>query len=108
MDCSDNILSLQQGGVFSILDYGVEAKETETEFNSTMNEVIRALEFASTQSAVPVVSTKITGMARFGLLESLQAGEQLNKDTRIEYRNLLKRLDSICTVADAKKCRYLF
>ena len=108
LDCSDNILTLQKNGVSSILDYGVEAKQTESEFNNTMNEVIRALEFANTQSAVPIVSTKITGMARFGLLESLQAGEQLSKETRVEYRNLLKRLDSICTAADAKNVGIYF
>lgn len=94
-----SIEELERFSTFAILDYGAEAKTTEEDFNHTMKETIRAIEFAKHADAVPVVSTKITGMARFGLLESLQKGEPFNPATRIEYKSVLKRLDSICHVA---------
>jgi proline dehydrogenase len=93
---------LYENNTLSILDYGAEAKETERDFNITMNEIIRAIEFAFTHEAVPVVSVKITGLARFGLLESIQKGDPFTKETRTEYRNVLKRLDAICHIAHEK------
>ena len=90
---------LERHKTYTILDYGAEAKTREEDFNHTMKETIRAIEFAKRSDAVPVVSTKITGMARFGLLESLQEGVPLTRETRIEYKSVLKRLDAICHVA---------
>lgn len=92
----------------TILDYGAEAKETEEDFNHTMNETIRAIDFASQTASVPVVSTKITGMARFGLLEIVQSGENLRPEQRVEYKNVLKRLDAICHNAREKGVSVFF
>ncbi len=102
------ISNLFKSNVQSILDYGAEAKTEEKDFNYTMNENIRAIEFAYTNESVPVISTKITGLARFGLLESIQKGEPLNKETRSEYRNILKRLDAICHLANEKNVGVFF
>ncbi|MEM1322456.1 MAG: proline dehydrogenase family protein, partial [Bacteroidota bacterium] len=99
LECKPNIEKLYQHDALTILDYGAEAKKTEKDFNRTMNETIRAIEFAFTNASVPVVSAKITGLARFELLESIQKGEALTKKTWREYRNILKRIDSICHAA---------
>lgn len=96
LDSQPTIQRLGKYGVLTILDYGAEAKETEQDFNHTMNENIRAIEFASRESSVPVVSTKITGLARFGLLERIQQAPTLTRDELTEYRNVLKRIDAIC------------
>ena len=47
----------------------------------------------------PVIGTKITGLARFELLEKAQLGGKLTEDEQREYDNAFKRLDSICYVA---------
>ncbi len=102
LDCQEAIDHLAEFNTLTILDYGAEAKETETDFNYTMNENIRALDFASRAKTIPVVSTKITGLARFALLERIQSGETLTREELSEYRNVLKRLDAICYQADLK------
>ncbi|MEM8906540.1 MAG: proline dehydrogenase family protein [Bacteroidota bacterium] len=99
LESQKTIKSLYKNNALTILDYGAEAKTSERDFNHTMNETIRALEFAAQHDSVAVVSTKISGLARFGLLESIQNGESLTKTTRREYRNVLKRVDAICHVA---------
>lgn len=108
LECQDTIESLYRNNSLTILDYGAEAKTTEKDFNHTMNETIRAIEFASQHETVAVVSSKITGLARFGLLESIQNGESLTKTTRKEYRNVLKRVDAICHVANEKNVGVFF
>jgi proline dehydrogenase len=99
LECDQAITRLAQFQVSTILDYGAEAKEKEEDFNRTMNENIRAIEFATQTGHVPVVSTKITGLARFALLEAVQRGDAFTPQTRAEYKTALKRIDAICHAA---------
>ncbi len=103
LDSQPSIERLAEFNTLTILDYGAEAKETELDFNHTMNENIRAIDFAARSvKSIPVISTKVTGLMRFGLLERIQAAETLNREEVSEYRNALKRLDAICYHASKK------
>ncbi len=102
LDCAANIERLAQYGVLTILDYGAEGKETEVDFNRTMNENLRAIDFASRSAHIPVVSIKVTGLARTGLLEHIQRSRSLGREELNEYRNALKRVDTICHHATKK------
>lgn len=102
LDCQRNIDHLADYNVLTVLDYGVEGKETELDFNYTMNENLRAIDFASRSKHIPVVSTKVTGLARFGLLERIQSASTLTREELNEYRNVLKRIDAICYHAAQK------
>ena len=58
-----------------ILDYGVEGgEEGDKGFEDACGEFIRVIEYAATQRNIPFMSIKVTGFARFGLLEKLEAG----------------------------------
>ena len=103
LDSQPSIEKLAKYNTLTILDYGAEAKETELDFNHTMNENIRAIDFASRSvTSIPVISTKVTGLIRFGLLERIQSAETLSREELAEYRNALKRLDAICYHASKK------
>lgn len=109
LDSQPTIEMLGKYNTLTILDYGAEAKENELDFNHTMNENIRAIDFSSRSvTTVPVVSSKITGLARFGLLERIQSAQALSKDELIEYRNVLKRVDAICYHAASKNMSVFF
>ena len=99
LNSQPTIDKLAQYNVVSLLDYGAEGKTTEEAYNRTMNENIKALEFASTNASIPVVTTKITGLARFELLEKISAGESLSAEEEQEYSHVLKRIDAICASA---------
>lgn len=99
LNSQPTIDKLAQYNVVSLLDYGAEGKTTEEAYNQTMNENIKALEFASTNSSIPVVTTKITGLARFELLEKISAGASLSEEEEQEYSHVLKRIDAICASA---------
>jgi proline dehydrogenase len=99
LDSLPTIEKLAGHNVQTILDYGVERKSKEEDLNKTMNENIRGLEFAGKNASVPVVGTKITGLARFDLLEKIHRGDTLTKEEEEEYQRVLKRMDSLCHVA---------
>jgi len=88
--------------VKSILDYGAEGKTTEKDFNNSMNEAIRAIEFASKEHSISTISIKITALARTSLLEKIQSADPLSDKESKEYKYILKRVDSICHAAHEK------
>jgi proline dehydrogenase len=103
-----------------ILDYGVEGgDEGETGFDHARAEFIRVIDYAATQPNIPFMSIKVTGFARFGLLEKLdadmenysgslmkrytQALEVLTQVERDEWQRVSQRMQQICrTAADRK------
>src|SRR5688500_6064208 len=64
-------------GVSTILDYGVEAKESEEDFERVVQEQLRAIAFADRNPAVPYISLKITAYAPMDLLERVSEGQAL-------------------------------
>jgi proline dehydrogenase len=76
--------SLNGFGVKVILDYGVEGMEGEENFDQAKNEFIRVIEHAATCPNIPFISIKVTGMARFAMLEKLHAGMQQSPGTLLE------------------------
>lgn len=84
------------------LDYGAEGKNDESAYNTTMTECIRALEFASQHSNIPIVTTKISGLASDDLLLAVSEGRALTEAEEKSFRAVSKRLDSLCYVAAEK------
>jgi len=105
-------------GVQVILDYGVEGGDYGEEgLNHACDEFIRVIEYAATQPNIPFMSIKVTGIARFGLLEKLdksveenagslmkryvKALETLTTDEKDEWQRVHERMKRIChTAAD--------
>ncbi len=93
------IRKLYESRVQTILDFGAEGKETEADFEKTKRENIRAVEFGAKHESVPVVSTKVTGLARFALLEALKGREPESEKRSAEWQAVVDRLDAICAAA---------
>jgi len=76
-----------------ILDYGVEGKEGEENFDHACDEFIKVITYAATQPNIPFMSVKVTGLARFGLLEKLDSMMSHNEGTLM--RRYLKAIDDL-------------
>jgi len=96
-----------------ILDYGVEGKEGEENFNHAADEFIKVIQYAATQPHVPFMSIKLTGLVRFGLLEKLHnsadynetingiiSTNKLNDTEKTEWNRFVIRLEKICKTAN--------
>ena len=99
---------LHEYGVKVILDYGVEGKEGEENFDKATQQFIDVIEYAATQPNIPFMSIKITGLARFELLETLNEAPRLrsgihdNEMENAEWERVKDRLYHICDVASQK------
>lgn len=88
-----------------ILDYGVEGKEGEESFEHATQEFIRVINYAATQRNIPFISIKITGFARFGLLQTLNEAPRLrsgihdHEAENEEWDRVRERMFRICEAA---------
>jgi len=115
---------LAQYNVDVILDYAVEGKEGEDNYEHACNEFIRVIDFAATQPNTPFMSVKVTGMARFTLLEKLHslmtasganslinryndAIEKLSTEERGEWQRVVDRIVRIAEVAGKTNVGFL-
>ena len=62
---------LSKFNVKVILDYCVEGKESDENFDKTTAEFINMITYAASQPGIPFISLKITGIARSGLLKKI-------------------------------------
>ena len=88
--------TLGKYGVKVILDYGVEGAQGEEAYDHARDEFIRVINFAASQPNIPFMSVKVTGFARFGLLEKLDAlMHDAPEDTLIrKYNRALMKLSA--------------
>lgn len=95
-DCSYTIARLGELGVGSILDYSVEGKEDEVEFDHSCAEIIATVQRAQHDKNIPFSVFKVTGLARLSLLEKVSNGEQLSSEEAAEFSRVKDRVRKIC------------
>lgn len=98
---------LQPFGVSVALDYGVEGKSSEKDFDLAVPEFIKAINYAATKPNIPFIPMKITGFADFGLLEKLHLGIGLSKEENEAWKRVQVRIDQICAAAAQKQLMVL-
>ncbi|MCJ8209065.1 proline dehydrogenase family protein [Mucilaginibacter sp. RS28] len=98
-ECDLAIKNLQAGNVGTILDYSVEGEDEEAVFDATRDEIIRTIVRATGDKAIPLTVFKVTGVARFGLLEKLDTGAALNAEEDREWQKVKARVLAICEKA---------
>lgn len=86
------IEKLTKYNVKTILDYGVEAKEDEEDLEKTAQHLVKGIEFAKKHPDVNIISSKITGLIRFELLEKVSANKTLSKKEQAEWDRGRKRV----------------
>lgn len=101
LDCQTAIDKLYKFDALTILDYGAEGKSSEEELNNTMQETIRAIEFAAANSSVPCVSTKITGLVDNAILENYHNRTNFDSGEQRRFDQLIERISQICSRAES-------
>jgi proline dehydrogenase len=101
-----------------ILDYGVEGKEGEENFDNACKVFLKVIDHAALEPNIPFMSVKVTGFARFGLLELLHQKMKahqlpllaryeamlfsLSSQEREEWERVCNRVETVCVYAASK------
>ncbi len=99
LDTQKTIDLLFRYNTLTILDYGAESKTSEIDMDEVVTETVSAIELAASNNSVPVVSTKITGLAPNSLLIKMQSDQALNQGEEYQRQKMISRLDRICKTA---------
>lgn len=99
-----------------ILDYGVEGKDGEANYDHAVEEFVKVINYAASQKNIPFMSVKMTGFARFGLLQKLDDSANANdivegkvnldvltNEEKEEWNRVVKRLETVCKTGAEKK-----
>ncbi|AUP81483.1 proline dehydrogenase family protein [Flavivirga eckloniae] len=98
-DCLPVIDKMFSNGVSSVLDYSVEGKESDKEFDSAMGTILNIIDFAKDKDAIPIAVFKPTGFGRLALYEKVGSGKTLTESEQKEWDNIENRFDIVCKKA---------
>jgi len=99
-ECEKVTKSMANYGVKTILDYSVEGKTSEEDFDATVNEIISKIEAGKKDENIPFAVFKVTGIARFGILEAANDGvDNLSAIEKKELESVTNRVERICKKA---------
>lgn len=96
VDCLKVVDKMFTKGVSSVLDFSVEGKETEEQFELALTMILKTVDFAKERLAIPFAVFKPTGLGRFYLFEKKSQKEQLNLQEEEEWSRVVIRFDTIC------------
>ena len=98
-ECNNTVQELGKFNIGTILDYSVEGKENDEDFDATTRETIATIARAKGEKNIPFCVFKVTGVARFALLEKVSSKTSMSQDEEIEFTKVQQRVKSICQTA---------
>jgi len=99
-ECSKTIESLGKHRIGTILDYSVEGKTEEEDFDRTTEIIIQTIQKASKENHIPFAVFKITGISKFSLLEKASKNRNnLSENELLELQKIEERINKICKSA---------
>ena len=98
-DCMHVVDTLHNVKVSSVLDYSIEGKEENSQFDATMKKVLELTEFAKNKDAMPFSVFKPTGFGRFEIWRKLTEKQPLTISEKGEWQSIQDRYDTVCNTA---------
>ena len=98
-ECERTITDLAKFKIGTILDYSVEGHETEKDFDAAVEETLATIQRAKGDSRISFSVFKVTGIARFELLEKVSAKKTLTNEEKNEFQKVTDRVNTICKAA---------
>lgn len=106
-DCMSTVDKLFDVGVASVLDFSVEGKEEDAQFDATSNKVIELTKFAKNKEAMPFSVFKPTGFGRFKIWQKITEKQPLTAAEELEWQRIEDRYDQVSKEAHGANIRLL-
>ncbi|MEB8329189.1 proline dehydrogenase family protein [Flavobacteriaceae bacterium KMM 6897] len=98
-DCLPLIEKMHQKGVSSVLDYSVEGKDVENQFDFAYEKIMEILNFVKEKEGIPYAVFKPTAFGRFAIYQKIGEGKTLTEAEEQEWQRIIKRFDKVCKKA---------
>ena len=99
-ECDRTISDLGKFGIGTILDYSVEGKTSDEDFDQTVDIIIQTIHRAANDPHIPFAVFKVTGIGRHDLIEKASIhGYTPTSEEKAEIDVIVSRIDRICHAA---------
>ncbi|GIL24223.1 MAG: proline dehydrogenase [Bacteroidota bacterium] len=95
----NTIHTLSKYHVGAILDYSAEGAKNEEGFDHTTNEILKTLDKAKGNPAIPFTVFKSTGLVLMEVLERVQSNAPLSPEQQEAFQHFRDRVEKICARA---------
>ena len=102
-ECEPAIERLGSANIGTILDYSVEGKSTEMDFDRTRDEILKTIERAKSDERIPFAVFKVTGIAPLGTLERMSGKKKLDAKSQAKCERIHTRVSEICEIAHSRR-----
>ena len=83
-------------GVSSVLDYSVEGKEEEEQFDGVLEKTLKLIAFAKEKKAIPFAVFKPSGFGCIDLYEAVGSARNLTAVETEEWNRVVARFEKVC------------
>lgn len=98
-ECSYVIKKLCLHGVQSVLDYAIESKSNEEDFDRIFFEMLSNIDFSKDNQCVPFIVFKPTGIGNTIIYEKISQKSKLDSEEEFAWKRIKNRFDAICKKA---------
>jgi len=107
-ECIPLVENMFEKGVSSILDYSVEGKENEEDFDAVVGKKLTLIHMASENNALPFEVVKPSGIGRFAIWQKITEHVPLTPEEELEWERIYNRVDLLCKTAVDSDISLLF
>lgn len=93
------VKQMYEKNVKSVLDYSVEGKKTDEEFDKTAQIKIDIIKYASDHIEIPFAVAKPTGLGRFEIWQKVTEKQKLTAEEEKEWERVKARFEKVCKAA---------
>lgn len=103
--CQNVIRKLSAHRIGAILDYAVEGKDKEEDYEATCKEIIHTIDKAAQSKDIPFCVFKPSGIGSTRLMTRIQDKKTLTHEEQAAFKNIEKRFHAICMKAFDSRVR---
>lgn len=98
-ECMPLVKRMRKENVYTVLDYSVEGKENEEQFDKAADTKIEIIKYAASAEPIPFAVAKPTGLGRFEIWEKVTANDKLTDEEQEEWERIKIRFERVCQAA---------
>ena len=96
VDCLPIINKMFASKVCSVLDYSVEAKEVDDQFDFALKTILNLIEFSKDKEALPIAVFKPSAFGSFDLYQKISEKKSLTNSENEQWERIKNRFKTVC------------
>ncbi len=106
-DCISTIDKMYASKVCSVLDYSVEGKGVECQFDLALETILNLIEFSKDREALPIAVFKPSAFGRFELYQKISEKKALSVSENDEWQRIKSRFEEVCALGKLNNVKIL-